>query len=92
MKNLYKLFAAALLLGLFSMPVARAVNVDDDDQPHMQAALKALHEAKEHLEAAKHDKGGHRVAAIKAVNDAIHHTELGMKAGDKHEDHDHDKK
>jgi hypothetical protein len=90
MKMSLKFFAAALILGLFSMPVARAVNVDDDDQPHMQAALKALHEAEEHLKAAKPDKGGHRVAAIKAVNEAIKHTEAGMKAGDKHEDHDHD--
>lgn len=89
MKTLTKLFAAALLLGLFSMPVARAVNADDDDQPHMQAALKALHEAKEHLQAAKPDKGGHRVAAIKAVDEAIKHTEMGMNVGEKHE---HDKK
>lgn len=92
MKTSLKFFAVAVILGLFSMPVARAVNVDDDDQPHMQAALKALHEAKEHLEAAKHDKGGHRAAALKATNEAIKHTEMGMKAGDKHEDHkDHDK-
>lgn len=89
MKTLTKLFAAALLLGLFSMPVARAVNADDDDQPHMQAALKALQEAKGHLQAAKPDKGGHRVAAIKAVDEAIKHTEMGMNVGEKHE---HDKK
>ncbi len=89
MKTVSKIFAFALLLGLFSVPAVRAVAVDDDDQPHMQAALKALREAKEHLEMAKHDKGGHRAAAVKATNDAIRHVEMGMKAGDKHEDHDH---
>jgi hypothetical protein len=41
---------------------------------------------------AKHDKGGHRAAAVKATNEAIRHVEMGMKAGDRHEDHDHDKK
>jgi hypothetical protein len=95
MKTVSKLFAMALVLGLFSMPVVRATSVDDDDQPHMQAALKALQEAKKHLEMAKADKGGHRVAAIKATNEAIKHTEMGIKAGEKHEehhDHDHDKK
>ncbi len=87
MKTVSKLLALATIFALFSMPAVRAVGADDDDQPHMQAALKALREAKEHLEMAKHDKGGHRVAAIKATNDAIRHTEMGMNAGDKHEDH-----
>lgn len=104
MKVLQKTLALAVILGLFSIPAAVAstsTNADKDDQPHMQAALDALKQAKAHLEQAAHDKGGHRVAALKAVDDAIRHTEMGIKAGagnaekhehDKDHDHDHDKK
>lgn len=98
MNTLRRTLALAVILGLFSIPAAIATTqpADDDDQPHMQAALEALKQAKEHLQQAKHDKGGHRAAALKATDDAIRHTEMGMKAGDKNEDKhehgDHDKK
>jgi hypothetical protein len=87
--------AVAVMLALFSMPVTLSANADDDDQPHMQAALDALKQAEQHLKEAAHDKGGHRAAALKATQEAIKHVEMGMKAGDRHEDkhdHDHDKK
>jgi hypothetical protein len=87
MKRVSKILALAVVLALFSMPATISANVDDDDQPHMQAALEHLRKAKEELEAAKHDKGGHRAAAVRATNEAIRHTELGLKAGDRHEDH-----
>lgn len=92
MKALYRTLALAVMLALFSAPVTFANAADDDDQPHMQAALDALKQAEQHLNMAKHDKGGHRVAALKSTREAIKHTEEGMKVGDKHEDHDHDKK
>lgn len=89
MKTFSKLFALTLILGLLSAPIGAVVNhADDDDQPHMQAALEALQQAKHHLEEAKHDKGGHRVAAIKAIDAAIKHVKEGMESGEKHEDHD----
>ena len=66
-------------------PITAVASYDDADQPHMQAALEALQQAKHHLEEAKHDKGGHRVAAIKAIDSAIHHVKEGMEAGEKHE-------
>ena len=93
MKKISKLFALTLVLGLLSIPIsAGASYADDDDQPHMQAALDALKQAEQHLNEAKHDKGGHRVAALKATRDAIKHVEMGMKAGDKNEDkHEHKK-
>jgi acetyl esterase/lipase len=91
MKTVSKLLALATIFALFSMPAVQAVGADDDDQPHMEAALKALREAKAHLEMAKHDKGGHRAAAVRATNEAIRHTEMGIKAGERHEEH-HDKK
>jgi hypothetical protein len=99
MKALQKTVALALMLGIFSIPAAMAstANGNGEDQPHMQAALEALKQARQHLQEAAHDKGGHRAAALKAVDDAIKHTEMGIKAGDKNEhdhdhDHDHDKK
>ena len=38
--------------------------------PQIEAALEALHNAKEHLEHAAHDFGGHRVDAIRAIDEA----------------------
>lgn len=73
-------------------PTAPVTVADDDDQPHMQAALEALKQAEQHLNEAKHDKGGHRAAALKSTREAIRHVEMGMKAGDKDHDRDHDKK
>ena len=86
MQKLSKFFALTIVLGLLSMPITAATShADDEDQPHMQAALEALQQAKHHLEEAKHDKGGHRAAALKAVNDAIKHVKEGMEVGEKHE-------
>jgi hypothetical protein len=48
------------------------------DQPHMQAALDALRNAKRELDAADADKGGHRVKAIRLVEQAIAQVEKGI--------------
>lgn len=48
------------------------------DQPRMHAALEHLRAAKNELERADADKGGHRAAAIRLVNDAIAQVEAGM--------------
>ena len=52
------------------------------DQPHMQAALDYLRQAKSNLEQATSDKGGYRVKAIGEVNDAIDETKKGIDAGE----------
>ena len=52
------------------------------DQPHMQRALDNLRQAKNNLEAATSDKGGHRKKAIGYVNDAIDQVKKGMDAGE----------
>ena len=52
------------------------------DQPHMQAALDYLRNAKSDLERATTDKGGHRVNAIKLVDQAIDETKKGIEAGE----------
>jgi uncharacterized iron-regulated protein len=51
------------------------------DQPHMTAALAALESAKNNLEHATNDKGGHRARAIDIVKDAIDEVKKGIEAG-----------
>lgn len=82
MKKISRLFALTVILGLLSVPITAVASYDDEDQPHMQAALEALQSAKHHLEQAKHDKGGHRVAAIKAIDSAITHVKAGMETAE----------
>lgn len=53
-------------------------------QPHMEAALAKLKEAKAELNQASDDKGGHRVNAIKAVDHAIEQVQKGMTFDDAH--------
>jgi hypothetical protein len=49
------------------------------DHPEIRDALAALHHAKEHLEHAAHDFGGHRVEAIRATDEAIRQLEICLK-------------
>jgi len=51
------------------------------DQPHMQAALTALESARNNLDRAEADKGGHRAKAIDLVKSAIDEVKLGIQAG-----------
>jgi hypothetical protein len=57
-----------------------------EDQPHMQAALKSLQQAKMQLEKATHDKGGHRVKALELINQAISEVKQGIAFDDTHPD------
>jgi hypothetical protein len=66
--------AVALLAATFAAGYALAA------QPHMEAALHALENARDELKSADADKGGHRVKAINLVNSAIEQTRLGMEA------------
>jgi hypothetical protein len=52
-------------------------------QPHMQAALNHLRQARTSLNRATADKGGHRERAIELVNQAIDQVEAGI-AYDRH--------
>ncbi len=51
------------------------------DQPHMERARTALESAKNNLERATTDKGGHRVKALDLVKDAIDEVKKGIEAG-----------
>ena len=50
------------------------------DQPHMEAAKDALESAKNNLEHATADKGGHRGRAIDIIKDAISEVKKGIDA------------
>jgi hypothetical protein len=47
--------------------------------PEIRDAIAALRRARDHMEHAKHDFGGHRVEAIRATDDAIRQLEIGLK-------------
>ncbi|HXE73418.1 MAG TPA: hypothetical protein VNO81_12235 [Candidatus Nitrosotenuis sp.] len=51
------------------------------NQPHMAAALNDLYSARDELQVAEHDKGGHRERALQLVNQAIDQVEMGIAAG-----------
>jgi len=48
-------------------------------QPHMQAAVDQLRAARDELNAAEANKGGHRERAVRLINDAIDQTQRGME-------------
>jgi len=50
------------------------------DQPHMQAALDSLQSARNNLDKANPDKGGHRAKAIDLVKAAIDEVKMGIEA------------
>ncbi len=53
-------------------------------QPRMELALALLRDARAHLEAAEHDKGGFRDKAIASTDVAIHDVEEGIKYAREH--------
>jgi len=50
-----------------------------EPHPEIHEALAALRRAKEHMEHAAHDFGGHRVEALRATDDAIRQLEICLK-------------
>lgn len=70
--------ALATAMGVSSIALAA--------QPHMEAALAKLREAKEELNKADADKGGHRVNSIKAVDVAIDQVRKGIEYDKEHGD------
>jgi hypothetical protein len=51
-------------------------------QRHMEAALHALQNARDQLQDASHNKGGHRVEALRLTNEAISEVRAGMDAAE----------
>jgi hypothetical protein len=49
------------------------------DHPEIHDALASLRHAREHLEHAAHDFGGHKADALRATDEAIHQLEICLK-------------
>jgi len=50
-----------------------------EQHPHMRAAIRELREAKQELQTAAHDFGGHRAEAVEAVDNAIKQLQLALQ-------------
>ena len=50
-----------------------------EPHPQIREALAALRRARQHMEHAAHDFGGHRVEALRATDEAIHQLEVCLK-------------
>jgi hypothetical protein len=62
-----------------ALPATPANATPAEPHPQIREALAALRRAKEHMEHAAHDFGGHRVEAIEATNRAIQQLEICLK-------------
>jgi len=49
------------------------------DHPEIHDAIASLRHAREHLDHAAHDFGGHKVEAIRAIDEAIHQLDICLR-------------
>jgi hypothetical protein len=75
-----KKFAAGLLLGIVLTASVATLAAQNERalHPRIAKAIAALRDAKEYMQAAPHDFGGHRVDAIRATDDAIKQLNLAL--------------
>jgi len=62
-----------------ALPATPSGATPEEPHPQIREALAALRHAKEHMEHAAHDFGGHRVEALKATEEAIRQLEICLK-------------
>lgn len=73
-----RLLAGAVVLLTLAFPVTTPAN-PPERHPEIRQAIAALRRAREHMEHAAHDFGGHRVEAIRATDEAIRQLEICLK-------------
>src|ERR1700690_965077 len=78
MKN----FLAVVFFGAFF--VGGTVGFGPAEEPHMRAALEHLREARQQLEKAVPNKGGHREKAIELIDRAMDQVKEGIEFGEHH--------
>ena len=85
MRNPWKV-TSFVFAALFATAVGNNIisSADADPQPRMHEALDALRGAARALEAADHDKGGHRVKALELTRGAIGEVEAGIRFDNHH--------
>jgi hypothetical protein len=71
--------AAAVVVAAIGL--GYGIGLSQPHQPRMENALTDLKMARGELQAALHDKGGHRVNALNLTNQAIGEVEAGIAAG-----------
>lgn len=86
MKPTLMLIASIVLTIVLGMPTnfVAAQATDVQKQPRMTSALEHLQAAEKELEAATHDKGGHRAKALALTRQAITHVKEGIAFDDTH--------
>jgi hypothetical protein len=77
-----KRFLAAVVIG--ALLVGGTVGICAADEPHMRAALEHLREARQQLEKAVPNKGGHREKAIELIDRAMDQVKEGIEFGEHH--------
>jgi hypothetical protein len=60
-------------------PAPEPANAVPADHPEIHDAINSLRHAREHLDHAAHDFGGHRVEAIRAIDEALHQLDVCLK-------------
>jgi hypothetical protein len=73
---------------LIGMILGAAVIVALAKQGHMEGAYHHLQGAKQELQEADHDKGGHRDKALELVNQAMAEVQTGMQFAHNHPGND----
>lgn len=58
---------------------ATAAAAAAEEHPEIHEAISSLRRAREHLQHAKHDFGGHREEALRATDEAIHQLEVCLQ-------------
>lgn len=58
---------------------AAAATPAAEPHPEIREAIAALRRARDHMQHAAHDFGGHRVEALRATDEAIHQLEICLK-------------
>jgi hypothetical protein len=85
-KTLY----VGITTGLAGMIIGIAATVAVAKQEHMAEAMHHLEGAKQELQQADADKGGHRDKALELVNQAMEQVHAGMEFAKEHHEGDHD--
>jgi hypothetical protein len=76
-----KLVRAAVVLSLCVVGFVPILNTASayERHPEIREALGALRRARNHLDIAAHDFGGHRAQAIQAIDNAIMQLEIAVR-------------
>ena len=86
MKRMLALVALLVLSVVLTASSNLMVAQPAETQTHMSAALDHLQQAEKELEAASHDKGGHRVKAISLIKQAEAQVQQGIQYDNTHQE------